>query len=86
MGASKGECCARTEELMQIRNLQFDYIDMRMRDIYSRCSPCGHEFQAETDANQTTEEALRKVRENYDAHVCKNLEALGAALCERKDL
>jgi hypothetical protein len=58
---------------MQASYLQFNNINVRKPNIFSRCSRCGQQFRAELKANERIDDALLKVRSEYNAHDCKGV-------------
>jgi hypothetical protein len=55
---------------MKSSYLQFNNIDVRKPNIFSRCSRCGQEFRAELHAGEKLDDVLLKVRNEYNAHEC----------------
>jgi hypothetical protein len=51
-------------------HLHFQNIDMEKPDISSRCSRCGQEFSAEPKPAERVDDALLRIRTEFEAHKC----------------
>jgi hypothetical protein len=52
------------------RYLHFDNIDMELPDITSRCSQCGQTFKSKPELGERVDNALLRVRGQFNAHQC----------------
>lgn len=53
------------------RYLHFDNIDMNEPVISSRCSCCSREFAAAPKASEHVDDALLRIRAEFNAHECQ---------------
>jgi len=52
------------------RYLHFENFDLAIPCIAARCSACGREFTTDPMPGETLEDAVQRVRNEFDKHQC----------------